>query len=344
MEIRYQYSKKDFIDFYKVYFKSHSRKKSWFIILVLICAATAFGKKPFDFQTFALGMLGTILFLVSIFYFIPLLRASRRLDKSISEDKSFFEHKKLTIVDDGLLIESETNTKLWVWESFTSAYLIGEYLFLLLADKRMILLPKRFFSSENELTNFLGLVQSKIISVRGVTKFPVSPVSRKPSYYLGLVCLIPVAGALLGVYLLYIGIFYYKDKWFILMGAFGIALSAVLWSANFYTNAFGFKTEMAKASQGQLNNLMAQIEFYKAKNGNYPDSLKQLQKDNTLLDIYDPLKPGGDVTKADEYNYKRTGNHYYLFSSGIDGIAGTADDIYPQVSKNDLDKFGLIHK
>jgi hypothetical protein len=48
--------------------------------------------------------------------------------------------------------------------------------------------------------------------------------------------------------------------------------------------------------------------------------------------------------KPVKFNYQRVGNHYYLFSSGVDEIPNTKDDIYPAIAKSDSAKFGLIHK
>ena len=74
---------------------------------------------------------------------------------------------------------------------------------------------------------------------------------------------------------------------------------------------------------------MKHVEFYKLKNGSYPDSLEQVNDDNSQTSLYDPLQSGGKVTTNNEFNYQKLGNHYYLFSSGLDGIPNTKDDIYP---------------
>jgi hypothetical protein len=85
------------------------------------------------------------------------------------------------------------------------------------------------------------------------------------------------------------------------------------------------------------------VEFYKMKHGVYPDSLKQVEKDDKMAPIYDAtVSVQFTSNKTIEYNYQKVGNHYYLFSSGPDGIKGTVDDIYPQVSNTDSGKFGLI--
>src|SRR4051812_47722937 len=69
-------------------------------------------------------------------------------------------------------------------------------------------------------------------------------------------------------------------------------------------------------SQIFLNNLVKDIEFYKNINGVYPDSLEQLSK-NSLWGTNDPIYRGNKNIK---FNYKRIGNKYTLYSSGVDQI------------------------
>ncbi len=89
----------------------------------------------------------------------------------------------------------------------------------------------------------------------------------------------------------------------------------------------------------EMNSIVKEIEFYKIEHGTYPDSLKQLNAKNEFLDIYDPVQ--GDNNAI--FNYHRIGNKYTLFSSGLDQVPGTADDIYPSI-KIDTSKIGLIVK
>jgi hypothetical protein len=83
-----------------------------------------------------------------------------------------------------------------------------------------------------------------------------------------------------------------------------------------------------------LNGLVKELEFYKLKNGSYPDSLEQLPKNQDIFSIYDPLLSRRPGTKDTKYNYRKTGDTYILFSSGIDRIPHTEDDIYPTDTLN----------
>jgi hypothetical protein len=165
----------------------------------------------------------------------------------------------------------------------------------------------------------------------------------KPPYLLGLLCLIPLVGAFVGLGLLLYGLIRYKDKWLSIIGAAGIFWTIIVYATLFYAgkHASVFKHGFAKLSQMELNSLVKNIEFYKLEYGHYPDNLQQLLIDDKLAPINDPAE--GMNTKGNSYfNYERVGDKYRLFSSGEDGIPNTEDDLFPQVTITDSSKIGLI--
>lgn len=169
------------------------------------------------------------------------------------------------------------------------------------------------------------------------------PTKSKPPYLLGLLCLIPLVGAFVGLGLLLYGLIKYKDKWLSIIGAAGILWTIIVYSTLFYagTHASVFKKGFEDISQMQLNSLVKNIEFYKLSHGQYPDNLKRLLNDDKLAPINDVVQ--GMKTKANSYyNYQKVGDKYLLFSSGQDGIPNTKDDLYPQVTITDSSKIGLI--
>ena len=84
----------------------------------------------------------------------------------------------------------------------------------------------------------------------------------KPPYLLGLLCLIPLVGAFVGLGLLLYGLLKYKNKWLAIIGAGGILWTIVIYLTLFYagTRASVFKTGFEDISQIQLNNLVKNIE------------------------------------------------------------------------------------
>ena len=345
MEIEYQYTKEDFIEFYKIYYLSSSRKRIWAVLCLTFFAIAYFGKEPFELKRFLVGTTVSVTVILAAYYFIPLLISLIRLNKALAKEKSFSEKRKLTVVEEGLLVESENGVTTRNWESIVSTGAVGEFIFLTLVDKRMLIFRKSYFQSDAEATNFLGLVQSKISQISRPFKYPLPNTNKKPPYWLGLLCLIPVVGAVVGIVLLLNGISKYKDKWIIIIGAGGIIYTFAL--AFFFANPLnkGMRAAFVPHAQMAVNDLMKSVEFYKLEHGVYPDSLGQI-KDKGIIWTDDPIQTAafdknGGKTK---FNYQKVGDHYYLFSSGVDGIPGTADDIYPQVAKEDSSKFGLIHK
>ena len=165
----------------------------------------------------------------------------------------------------------------------------------------------------------------------------------KPPYLLGLLCLMPLVGAFVGLGLLLYGLLKYKDKWLSIIGAAGIFWTIIVYSTLFYagTHAAVFKKGFEEISQMQLNSLVKNIEFYKMTHGQYPDNLEQLLEDDKLAPINDAVQ--GMNTKGDSYyNYQKIGDKYLLFSSGQDGIPNTKDDLFPQLTDSERSKLGLI--
>jgi hypothetical protein len=171
------------------------------------------------------------------------------------------------------------------------------------------------------------------------------PTKSRPPYLLGLLCLIPLVGAFVGLGLLLYGIFKYKNKWLSIIGAGGILFTVLFYGSFFYAmkNAPIFQKGFADISQVQLNSLTKNIEFYKLQHGQYPDSLQQLLNDDKFAPITDAIQLN-QRRENSSYNYRKTGDKYLLFSSGQDGVPNTSDDLFPQIAVSDSTKVGLIKK
>ena len=165
----------------------------------------------------------------------------------------------------------------------------------------------------------------------------------KPPYLLGLLCLIPLVGAFVGLGLLLYGLIKYKDKWLSIIGATGILWTIIVYSTLFYagTHASVFRKGFEEISQMQLNSLVKNVEYYKLIHGQYPDNLKQLLEDDKLAPINDAVQ-SMKIKGNSYYSYEKIGDRYSLFSSGQDGIPNTKDDLFPQVTITDSSKIGLI--
>lgn len=164
----------------------------------------------------------------------------------------------------------------------------------------------------------------------------------KPPYLIGLLCLIPIFGAFVGLGLLLYGVIKYKDKLLSIIGVIGIAWSIIIYSLLFYQVKYSksFKNGREGITQLHLNSLVKNIEFYKLEHGQYPDSLQQVLDEDKLATVYDLIQ--STPNSSEMFTYKKMGKKYLLFSTGLDGISNTKDDLYPQIIINDSSKIGLI--
>ena len=168
----------------------------------------------------------------------------------------------------------------------------------------------------------------------------------KHLYGRGWLGLIPLVGGVVGIGLILLGIFKYRDKKLILIGTFALLFTIGVYGSmfyyTFYSDAGG--KNMVPITKVWLNDLIKDVEFYKLKNGVYPDSLEQLQnlRNNEVVFIDDPIVSRRPEAKNTKFNYQKIGDKYTLFSNGLDKIPGTPDDIYPSIILQDSGKIGLI--
>ncbi|MEI8273828.1 MAG: YcxB family protein [Paludibacter sp.] len=335
MELEFEITKTDYENFYKDFYKNELRKKIKAAILIPLLIGVVFGGQPFDWTKFILATIISGVIYLTFYYVAPYFLSINRLRKEISKEPRYLEKKKIKIADDGLYFETATRSGIWRWESIESFKSHEQYISLLLADKKNYLIPKRAFTTENEVINFLGIVQSQIIKFKETSKLPIIT---KPPYVLGIACLIPGIGAIIGVLFVIMGISKYKDKWFTLIGVFGIVFTIIITGVT-YPEIWNEKVKNEKNTEQAkvwMNNLIEDIEFYKIKSGKYPESLDNFES----YSIYDPTQDIGGKNKY--FNYKLIGDKYLLFSSGIDRIPNTKDDIYPEICVVDNSKIGLL--
>ncbi|RXK81427.1 type II secretion system protein GspG [Filimonas effusa] len=169
--------------------------------------------------------------------------------------------------------------------------------------------------------------------------------NKRPPYLLGLLCVLPLIGAFVGIFMVFYGIFKYKDRTFIVIGSIGIVITVIVYSFLFYNLRYGKATAKAFAgiAQTQINSLVKHIEFYKIQYGAYPDNLEQVVRQDETVMIKDPLLLRKANSNSNFY-YKKSKERYLLFSVGEDGIANTNDDIYPLFEKSDTNLFKFIRK
>lgn len=335
MEFEFEITKTDYDSFYKQHYINELKKRIITAILIPLLLGYSFGGQPFDLTKFIVGTFVSGFLYLAFFYITPYFISINRLRKTISEEPEYLKKKKLSITDEGLHSETETSSSTKKWESIVSVDSNEEFVSLRLADKRFYLIPRRAFVSDNEVTDFMGIVQCEVTKRRGIDR---SSISEEVPYIRGLICFIPLIGAFAGFIFILQGIFKYKDKWFTLIGVFGILFTIVLYGTLF-PEIWNEKIRNEKNTEHAkvwMNNLIKDIEFYKIQNGKYPKSFDDLDS----YSIYDPTQDSKG--KKNCFNYKLIGDKYLLFSSGIDRIPNTKDDIYPEICIADRSKIGLL--
>lgn len=158
--------------------------------------------------------------------------------------------------------------------------------------------------------------------------FNVKYVKRVP-YFFTPFLIIPIVGGIFGIFFVLFYIFLYRDKFIIICGCIGIVISLI------YGTFFGFNLKNGEKMQQavtvlsikEMDEISGYLEIYKKKYGEYPDSLIELKNLNPKIDLFDPvlnLKTG----KLTQFNYELIPGGYKLYSSGLDTISGTEDDLF----------------
>jgi hypothetical protein len=177
-------------------------------------------------------------------------------------------------------------------------------------------------SGEGDRRVFENMLKFSYISCMDMIELTVK--KDKPPYLLGLLCLIPFIGAFVGLGLLLYGIVRYKDTKLIIIGAAGIVWTILVYGGLFILgSSFKGGAAFEGIAKQELNTVVAGIEFYKLEYGRYPDSLEELGKVKLFISYSDPMEKG---TKFGDFQYKKYGDKYTVFSVGADGIAGTEDE------------------
>jgi hypothetical protein len=341
VEITTEITELDHNDFYRTY----SLKRRWLLraLLLLVLDLLLSALIPIS-SVYLVNALFIGIILVPFFFGLPYLHAKNRI-KRLYEQTPFPNGKKtFKPFATGIEITDETATNFLRYEDIKQVEKTGDYVYIITRFNGYYLLPIWCFSFEDQAAHFISLANSGMAQATGTR--PKTPLTFKPIYLLGLLCLIPMIGFFTGLVLLILGIAHFKDRVFIIMGAIGMLITIAIYGSLFYftMNTASFRPVFAEAAQSELNDLVKSVEFYKLQNGTYPDSLQQIDTKGSFTIIYDPLSLKKLNDKEEPFHYSKKGSKYLLFSVGQDGKPNTADDIYPTLTNADTSKLGFIRK
>ena len=341
MEITTEINELDHNDFYRAY----SLKQKWLQRLLILVAVDAVLSALIPLSSFyliTLVFMGIIL--VPFFFGIPYLVSKKRIREIYEQTPSPNGKKVYKPFASGIEITDETATTFLRHEDIKQIGRTGNFVFIITRFTGYYLLPTWCFASEEQAAHFLRIVTTGMAHVNGGQ--PKTPLTFKPIYLLGLLCLIPMIGFFVGLALLILGIAHFKDRVFIIMGAIGMLITIGIYASlfHFMMNTDVFRPALAQAAQTELNELVKSVEFYKLQNGAYPDSLQQIDTKDSFAVIDDPLSSKKLTDNQQPFHYSKKGRKYVLFSVGEDGKPNTDDDIYPTLTNADTSKLGFIRK
>ena len=180
MQIEFQNSREDFNDFLKSYYlkKDLAKRLLVLIILSLVVAISKDSNQPFILLNFILKFFIAAIVLLLVFSLIPYAITKIKLQKAF-KTKSLTQFQTINLKDDGIDITAKSENLFWRWETLNKADIVDEYLFFTLFTRELYVIPLKFFRSNNEAINFLGVTfapsvqRSKflgLISLGGIIK------------------------------------------------------------------------------------------------------------------------------------------------------------------------------
>jgi hypothetical protein len=357
MEVEFRPTAEDYRGFYR--YSAFRRYLGWKVAatgLLSIGIGLDIRHSPMVFDPLPAVVLGVILFpiITIVPYIIAIIKSKKPLKRLEKNDLRL----RIELTGDGFLVqpvfaetEPEKEKKFWRWQWVKFAGGSSKYIFIVLVQGVVYVIPKTAFHSTEEAERFVFILEAGVETV-----FGSKPKRAKSLYLWGLLGLIPNVGAVAGLVLLIKGIFQFKDKILILIGASGIlftiafwwVITAVIFKSDIFKGGFFdgniFKAAQTKIIRGDLNTIFRYVEFYKIQHGVYPDSLEQLPLTRDNIWTFDQAPRHGTNHEIPTFFYRKVGEKYWLFSVGPDGKPFTVDDIYPVMDPSDSTKFGLLKK
>ena len=123
-----------------------------------------------------------------------------------------------------------------------------------------------------------------------------------------------------------------STKWLILSVIILSIVGYLLYAKYQFRSGDKFNEALLESTKKEMQFLVGQIEAYKIAKDEYPDSLDQLFQFYKMTPRVDILLLRNHNSEDSYFNYRRSGESFVLFSSGIDQKANTQDDLYANSS------------
>lgn len=320
-------TKSDFLNFYKLFYLDRVKKLSFGILPLILVVSYNMYVRNYEISNFILAFIILLLFFFILLFCLPFGISIFRFNKTISKNPIFFEKKRVITSSEGVAIDSKSNNFFLKWGDISKIEKTGNFLYLVYCEKKLLLIPDRFFHSKKDADLFYKNINEKL----GTKNNSTASKKIKSIYNWGYLGFIPLIGFFAGIVLILRGIFQYKDRKLIFIGIGGVLFTIIIYSLLIYQTEYSdsSKQRLRDFCISNMSTLVKDIEFYKVQNGIYPDSLEQVLKYDESVFIYDPLFSKVRKKNTIKYYYRKLNEKYTLFSIGVDRIPGTFDDIYP---------------
>ena len=318
------------------YFKKEKIRKIFYVLLLIsIISLFNFGETHFQWDLFFLRILIASIISVFIIFGIPFLIFKSRKNAVLERPnlQTTFE-----TFPNGLKVSSDLEINLIKWDQIKSIDIISENIFINLIRRKFYIIPLKSFNSKDEALEFAILIENELKAYI----VPKSGDGGRRYYKYAWLGIIPLYGFFVSLFIVFKGIFTYKNRILILVGLPGLLLNLLLFGFAIYEIEFTNKIQddLYVITKQDLNRTQKDLESYKNLYGDYPDSLEELWEIDKGILIVDPMLPA--TTSNASLHYKKFGANYNLFSVGRDGKPFTKDDIYPDIIDMAKNKTGLI--
>lgn len=305
--------------------------KKYFVNSLLASALVSFiitsfidSSKDVKFEWFDnfLIFLGLTL-VITAFYNLKSVYNGYKISKLVKKTPAFLGKKRIVIEADGLIYGIQSIK--YEWSLIKKIDDLPNYIYLILHSNFSIIINKKGLQN-SEINDFIKEVSGHIVYKKSFFE----KITSKRLYKFGFIGLIPNFGLISGTVLIVQG-FIRKDNKMKMIGVGGILFTPLFWYV--FLNSDFQKDNLTQFTNLQLNEVVKDLEFYKSKNGQYPDSLGQLKLQNKFFNDQELFSNDFDFkkSKSARFYYKKVESDYILKSFGPDLILNTKDDIYPEL-------------
>lgn len=326
--MEFKNTKDDFLNFYKIFYLNKIKRLSLGILPLILIVSYNIYVSQFLIWHFILAFVILSVFFFLILFALPFGISVIRFNKAISKNPHSGQKIFLQVSVDGINIDSESNNSFFKWSDISSIEKTEHLLYLITNNKKIILIPIRFFDYKNDADLLYKNIKDRVTAQNNY----FDGKKAKSIYNWGYLGFIPLIGFFVGIALILRGIFQYRDKKLIYIGIGGMLFTIIIYALLIYQteHSDSSKQRMQSLSILNMNKLVNYIELYKTQNGIYPDSLEQVKKYEEFLFIYDPIFFKRGKKASLKYYYKKIKEKYTLFSIGLDQMPNSSDDIYPE--------------